>query len=404
MCYFIENEDDTNPCRSSLSSVLCLDQINEERNSIIFAYNSNELASNLASSLKTFPSSASSAPRFNNHQRNSKPKNTSSDIDVDSESSSTSSSLSPLRNNIIPSPPLFNANSTIISQNTNALNTSQNNDRKSPIFKEKSSIKPWLQDRLLPLGIFIVIERSDDTKIVFKCKSHFKSTFKNKKLSLMDDNAPISNNSSTNDSNSIKISKPKFKRSKNINSCPFRIRANYSIKAKRWSLVIVNEHHNHSLSPNFDSIIPLEEKQKFSSSPSSSYINGSDFDEAAILKAHYYIEENNRRFSNLLGSSDTEYNDDEPYNPSKDFKKKTHTLINNFLINDNSTNNDKISLLNSMISDIQKVITKIKSNDLTPIPPTKINKSNQHSFKIYNIINHSSPPSYHPNLNLSNSL
>lgn len=75
------------------------------------------------------------------------------------------------------------------------------------IFSDRSEIKPWLQAFLSPSGINIVIERSDDTKIVFKCK-RIKS---------------------------------------NCSVCPFRVRANYSSRAKKWTLVVVNSQHNHPL-------------------------------------------------------------------------------------------------------------------------------------------------------------
>lgn len=87
-------------------------------------------------------------------------------------------------------------------------------------FQDKCEIKPWLMDQLAPRGISVVIERSDDTKVVFKCK-HVGA------------------------SNVSKVMKPK----KLKTSCPFRIRANYSLRAKKWSLVIVDDRHNHPLYP-----------------------------------------------------------------------------------------------------------------------------------------------------------
>lgn len=71
------------------------------------------------------------------------------------------------------------------------------------------------------MGIHIVIERSDDSKIVFKCK------------------AP----SSPTQIGSGSIGKKPVRKAAN---CPFRIRANYSIRAKRWTLVVVNSTHNHN--------------------------------------------------------------------------------------------------------------------------------------------------------------
>ncbi|KAH3660549.1 hypothetical protein OGAPHI_007135 [Ogataea philodendri] len=99
-------------------------------------------------------------------------------------------------------------------------------------FDDKQSIKPWLHSQLEPRGINIVIERSDDTKIVFKCKNTH--TF----------------NTSTSFSTS-KAQKNGSKESarKNKTLCPFRIRANYSLRAKKWSIVVVNDQHNHALYP-----------------------------------------------------------------------------------------------------------------------------------------------------------
>lgn len=115
-------------------------------------------------------------------------------------------------------------------------------------FTEKADIKPWLQDRLDSLGINIVIERSDDTKIVFKCKYSCSS--------------PASE-----DENNSKITKPKLKsksrksKKKKKKFCPFRIRANYSIRLKHWSLVIVNDTHNHPLP--FVNIEDVQEKLQY---------------------------------------------------------------------------------------------------------------------------------------------
>jgi hypothetical protein len=74
-------------------------------------------------------------------------------------------------------------------------------------FTEKSSVKTWLLAELINRkGIRIAIERSDDNKIIFKCKHRA--------------NGP---------------------------PCSFRIRANYLIKLNSWSLVVINDTHNHDL-------------------------------------------------------------------------------------------------------------------------------------------------------------
>ena len=75
-----------------------------------------------------------------------------------------------------------------------------------PDFKERSEIKPWLQRIFFPQGVDIVIERSDRNKVIFKCKGTVAST---------------------------------------ASACPFRIRATYSLKLKRWNIVIMNNTHTH---------------------------------------------------------------------------------------------------------------------------------------------------------------
>lgn len=71
-------------------------------------------------------------------------------------------------------------------------------------FDRKESIKPWLVDQLAPWLIVVAIERSDNIKIVFRCKS-----------------GPV--------------------------LCPFRVRANYSIRSKLWTLLVVSDLHNHKI-------------------------------------------------------------------------------------------------------------------------------------------------------------
>lgn len=71
-------------------------------------------------------------------------------------------------------------------------------------FSRKDSIKPWLTRQLAPWHILVAIERSDNIKIVFRCKSG----------SLL---------------------------------CPFRIRANYLIRSKLWTLLVVLDLHNHKV-------------------------------------------------------------------------------------------------------------------------------------------------------------
>ncbi len=104
---------------------------------------------------------------------------------------------------------------------------------KKRLFKDKAEIKPWLQAQLAPKGISIVIARSDDSKIVFKCKSEPRfhgHTHKGLRLGTRKGKRHCSG--------SEYAVHPE---------CPFRIRANYSVRAGTWSLVIVNDRHNHPL-------------------------------------------------------------------------------------------------------------------------------------------------------------
>ncbi|ODV80168.1 uncharacterized protein CANTADRAFT_229186 [Suhomyces tanzawaensis NRRL Y-17324] len=91
-------------------------------------------------------------------------------------------------------------------------------DRKR--FYGKDEIKPWLQECLSKeRNIHIVIERLDTSKIIFKCKNNVKK----------------------------EITKPSNTKSqvRRHTTCPFKIRANYSLKNKYWSLVVINDSHDH---------------------------------------------------------------------------------------------------------------------------------------------------------------
>lgn len=84
-------------------------------------------------------------------------------------------------------------------------------------FANKTAIKPWLLSCLLASrNIHIVIERSDKHKIIFKCKppNGYKQEVKHKRRQ---------------------------------NSCPFKIRANYSIRNQVWTLLVINDQHDHSI-------------------------------------------------------------------------------------------------------------------------------------------------------------
>lgn len=86
----------------------------------------------------------------------------------------------------------------------------------SKTFEKREDIKPWLSECLLEhRGIHIVIERSDTGKIIFKCK------------------------------NGSRIDYGTLNQKRRQTTCPFRIRANYSWKNRIWSILIINDHHDH---------------------------------------------------------------------------------------------------------------------------------------------------------------
>lgn len=99
-------------------------------------------------------------------------------------------------------------------------------------FSRKDSIKPWLVNQLKPWLICVAIERSDNIKIVFRCKSG----------SLL---------------------------------CPFRVRANYSIRSKLWTLRVVSDLHNHKI-PNGEivAVQPSPPKRQKVQDPDKSSLNG----------------------------------------------------------------------------------------------------------------------------------
>lgn len=71
-------------------------------------------------------------------------------------------------------------------------------------FANKEEIKPWLQQQYAPFQLAVAIERSDNVKIVFRCRA-------------------------------------------GRSLCPFRVRANYSVRSARWTLLVMCDLHNHKV-------------------------------------------------------------------------------------------------------------------------------------------------------------
>lgn len=123
-----------------------------------------------------------------------------------------------------------------------------------PNFEDKNDIKPWLQKIFYPQGIELVIERSDNLKVVFKCKAA-----KRGRRSLQD-MTPEEKQRQEELAREHEKKRKSSKRSvSKFNHCPFRIRATYSLKRKKWSIVVLNNAHSHSLKFNPES----EEYKKF---------------------------------------------------------------------------------------------------------------------------------------------
>ena len=131
-----------------------------------------------------------------------------------------------------------------------------------PDFQDRKEIKPWLQRIFYPLGIEIVIERSDATKVIFKCKALKKADIVSDATGLQNMNSKTkeqvkesSMSPATSKNYPLPKAQPKkYKRTVSLyNQCPFRIRATLSVKRQKWNIVVVNNGHSHSLKFNSDS-------------------------------------------------------------------------------------------------------------------------------------------------------
>ncbi|ODQ58280.1 hypothetical protein WICANDRAFT_64419 [Wickerhamomyces anomalus NRRL Y-366-8] len=113
-----------------------------------------------------------------------------------------------------------------------------------PNFTSRDDIKPWIHENLDPRGISLVIERSDASKVVFKCKNlHRKSSAPRTTTTKIVNGKPV-----------LK----RVRRSIPEDSCPFRLRVSYSVKYKNWSVNIIKHEHNLSLCSNFGLESPLD--------------------------------------------------------------------------------------------------------------------------------------------------
>ncbi|GMM34643.1 hypothetical protein DASC09_019680 [Saccharomycopsis crataegensis] len=107
-------------------------------------------------------------------------------------------------------------------------------DRRDTSLTFRYAIKPWLQGKLAPLGIFLTIERSDTKKIVFRCRN---------KIPI--DDIDAANDPHLADDRDIVTNTAGRK----FRGCPFKIRANYSKKSDKWNISVVCDRHNHELVP-----------------------------------------------------------------------------------------------------------------------------------------------------------
>ncbi|CEP62449.1 uncharacterized protein LALA0_S05e05908g [Lachancea lanzarotensis] len=122
-----------------------------------------------------------------------------------------------------------------------------------PEFKDRKEIKTWLQKIFYPQGIEIVIERSDKIKVVFKCKAS-KRGRTSRTSGAHDDSTPDELPESPQAAKRIlQQSKLKKRSVSPYNTCPFRVRATYSLKRKKWNIVVMNNGHSHPLKFNADS-------------------------------------------------------------------------------------------------------------------------------------------------------
>lgn len=139
-----------------------------------------------------------------------------------------------------------------------------------PVFKSREEIKPWIYSKLHKRGIHLVIERSDTSKVVFKCKNIHKKSVNcalansSRSGSLVSIASIPTNNGKKTKSASASSSGA---RSSPEQTCPFRLRVSHSVKNKQWIVTITKHEHNALVCCNFGD--PVLQAQYNISSPSS---------------------------------------------------------------------------------------------------------------------------------------
>lgn len=116
-------------------------------------------------------------------------------------------------------------------------------------FERKEDIKPWLSAKLSEILVNVAIERSDNIKIVFRCK----------------DGSPL---------------------------CPFRVRANFSSRSGLWTLLVVNELHNHRV----ENGIEVTKRDLIHMHQQPAFIN-MDRPQEAVSASSAYVENLGRKMS-----------------------------------------------------------------------------------------------------------
>lgn len=122
-----------------------------------------------------------------------------------------------------------------------------------PQFNSRDEIKPWVHSKLAHKGVNLVIERSDSSKVVFKCKSLFRKPNQSKSSSSPSSmpGTPMTPLTPGTPSNPASASSSRRNSSLAEQTCPFRLRVSFSMKLQTWSVSIIKYEHNHKICSNF---------------------------------------------------------------------------------------------------------------------------------------------------------